>query len=207
MKLNIENHLRQRLRDQPRLAGQDLRLPKIVLDPSKVKAVMINEVVPPDPNDDFYGNRSVSAYMESAIRLFRNAGIPITEIGDILKMGIYLTNAVKTPKTGYDIERQIIQQHASILEWELDLFPNLAVIALMGDVAKKSFNGIAKKKTGKNAIPAGSTYKLRAEEFHCGRIRILPSYIMTGKNLLIEKSKSTMVSDDIRRMKRLITGD
>lgn len=33
-----------------------------------------------------------------------------------------------------------------------------------------------------------------------GDIRLFPSYIMTGKNLQIERSKRTMIAEDISQM-------
>lgn len=60
-------------------------------------------------------------------------------------MGIYITNAVKTPKTEYAIARSTIEDSLPYLEKELALFPNKKVIMLMGDVAKKAFNMITKK--------------------------------------------------------------
>ncbi len=74
----------------------------------------------------------------------------------------------------------------------------------MGDVARKAFNMITKKATGKNAIPAVSTYKLRNSELYYKGIRIMPSYIMTGGNILIEKSKVTMATEDIAAMSAMI---
>ena len=59
---------------------------------------------------------------------------------------------------------------------------------------------IAKKATGKNAVPAVSTYKLRNSEIYYKGIRVMPSYIMTGGNILIEKSKVTMAAEDIAAM-------
>ena len=85
------------------------------------------------------------------------------------------------------------------------MFPNVKVIMLMGDVAKKAFNMISKKVTKKNAVPSVSTYKLRNTEILYNGIRIIPSYIMTGQNILIEKSKFEMSSEDIATMYRLIT--
>lgn len=35
-------------------------------------------------------------------------------------------------------------------------------------------------------------------------LRIFPSYIMTGRNLLIEKSKTAMAAEDIRAMLEFI---
>ena len=74
----------------------------------------------------------------------------------------------------------------------------------MGDVAKKAFNMITKKSTKKNIIPAVSTYKLRNREIYYEGIRVMPSYIMTGKNILIEKSKATMATEDIAAMLKII---
>lgn len=71
-------------------------------------------------------------------------------------------------------------------------------------MSKKAFNMIAKKSTKRNCIPSGSTYKIRENEFYYGNLRVFPSYIMTGGNILIEKSKCTMISDDIQRMIKLI---
>ena len=42
-------------------------------------------------------------------------------------------------------------------------------------------------------------------EYYWHAVRVFPSYIMTGGNILIEKSKCEMIADDIRRMMRLLT--
>ena len=173
------------------------------IDPGMIRAVMINEVVPNDPQQDFYGSEN-SAYQRSAVTLFQQAGVAAKTSTELLSLGIYLTNAVKFPKTGYKVDTARIEQSLPLLEEELALFPNLRVIMLMGDVAKKSFNMIAKKATGKNCIPSGATYRLRNSEFYFGTTRVIPSYIMTGGNLLIEKSKFAMIVDDITKMMELL---
>ncbi len=175
----------------------------IEIDPFTIKTVMINEVVPSDPLQDFYG-ASDADYMKTTIPLFQGAGTEVSSIQDILQMGIYITNAVKTPKTEYAIDKSSIENSLPYLEAELSLLPNIKVIMLMGDVAKKAFNMITKKSTKKNAIPAVSTYKLRNSEIYYEGIRIMPSYIMTGGNILIEKSKVTMATEDIATMLEII---
>lgn len=178
-------------------------LNNIDIDPLTIKAIMINEVVPSDPSQDFYGTPDAD-YLKTTIPLLQGAGADVTSIQDILKMGIYITNAVKTPKTEYAIDKSSIENSLSYLEAEISLFPNIMVIMLMGDVAKKSFNMIAKKTTKKNVIPAVSTYKLRNSEIYYNGIRVMPSYIMTGGNILIEKSKVTMATEDIATMLKII---
>ena len=196
--MNIKSELQQLCGDT-----QNLRLNDVNIEPETIRAIMINEVVPSCPEEDFYGKPD-SAYMSTTIPLFRKAGIEVNSIQDILDHGIYITNAVKTPKSEYAVSKDSIEDSLPYLEKELALFPNVKVIMLMGDVAKKAFNMICKKATKKNAVPSISTYKLRNTEiFHKG-IRIIPSYIMTGQNILIEKSKFEMASKDIETMYRLI---
>ena len=175
----------------------------VEVNPKMIQAVMINEIVPADPEDDFYGGTE-AAYLSTTIPLFQKAGIQVKTIQNILDRGIYITNAVKMPKTEYTVAKESIEKSLPYLERELALFPNVKVIMLMGDVAKKAFNMISKKETRKNAVPSISTYKLRSSEIFYNGIRIIPSYIMTGKNLLIEKSKFEMASEDIAAMYKLI---
>ena len=183
--------------------ANDIYLNNIEIDPLTVKAIMINEVVPSDALQDFYGVPDAD-YLKTTIPLFQGAGAEVKSIQDILQMGIYITNAVKTPKTKYAIEKNSIQDSLPYLEAELSLFPNVKVIMLMGDVAKKAFNMITKKATKKNVVPTVSTYKLRTTEIYYKGIRVMPSYIMTGGNILIEKSKVAMATEDIATMLEII---
>lgn len=196
--MNIKSELQQLCGDT-----QNLRLNDANIEPETIQAIMINEVVPSCPEDDFYGKPD-SAYMSTTIPMFRKAGIEIGSVQDILNNGIYITNAVKTPKSEYAVSKESIEDSLPYLEKELALFPNVKVIMLMGDVAKKAFNMICKKATKKNAVPSISTYKLRNTEIFYNGIRIMSSYIMTGQNILIEKSKFEMASKDIETMYRLI---
>ena len=184
--------------------ASDIYLNDIDIDPLTIKAIMINEVVPSDPVQDFYGAPDAD-YLKTTIPLLQGAGTAVSSIQDILQLGIYITNAVKAPKTEYVIDKSSIENSLPYLEAELSLFPNIKVIMLMGDVAKKAFNMITKKATKKNAIPAVSTYKLRSSEIYYKGIRVMPSYIMTGGNILIEQSQVTMATEDIAAMLNIIT--
>ena len=180
-----------------------MQFSNVDIQPEKIRAAMINEVVPGDSEQDFYGGGR-TAYLETTIPLFQKAGACADTINDIIDLGVYITNAVKVPKSEYAISRDQIESSLPFLEKELSLFPDLKVIMLMGDVAKKAFNLISKKNSGKNTIPAISTYKMRNSEFYYKGIRIMPSYIMTGQNILIEKSKFQMASEDIANMLEII---
>ena len=172
------------------------QIPNLDIDPNKIKIVMISEVSPLDPKDYFYslGN---PFYMETTKQAFNDAGYPINSINDIINLGVYITTAVKCAKTGTSISIDTIKECSFILEEELKLFPNAVAYLLLGDVAIKSFNYISKRNTNKLAISKGSTYKLRSQSFYYEDKRIFPSYIITGKNFLIEKSKRKMIAEDI----------
>ena len=196
--MNIKQTIEAQLGSQPHI-----HLNNIDIDPASIRAIMVNEIVPDDPTQDFYGT-SGEQYLSTTIPLFQKAGLPVETVEDILHMGIYLTNAVKTPKDGYTVEKASMEESLPYLEKELSLFPHVQVIMLMGDVAKKMVNQIARKTTKRNPIPSGATYKLRAQAFYWGQIRVMPSYIMTGGNILIEKSKVAMAAEDIATMAALI---
>ena len=196
--MNIQNELEAKVG-----ISNSIYLNNIEIDPLTIKAIMINEVVPSDALQDFYGVPDAD-YLKTTIPLFQGAGAEVKSIQDILQMGIYITNAVKTPKTKYAIEKNSIQDSLPYLEAELSLFPNAKVIMLMGDVAKKAFNMITKKATKKNVVPTVSTYKLRTTEIYYKGIRVMPSYIMTGGHILIEKSKVAMATEDIATMLEII---
>jgi uracil-DNA glycosylase len=189
---------------QSGLSAELLQLPDCDIDLTKIKIILISEVPPADPSEGFFGMAEKPDYIKTAIGLFAAAGINISGIQDILDLGIYITTAVKSPKTGYTVDPEIIKAHLPILEAELALFPNLRAIGLMGDVAKKAVNMIAKVRTKKNVIPSGATGRLRHNEYYWDAVRVFPSYIMTGKNLLIEPFKRDCVADDIRRMMEMI---
>jgi len=182
------------------LDAKVLQLPDCELDPAKIRVVMISEVPPKNPKDGFYSADAGADYMKTARGLFEAGGAPIQTIGDILAKDIYVTTAVKSPKDGYTVDPETLAAHLPLLEAELALFPNLRVVMLMGDVAKKAFNTVAKTGTRRNVIPSGATGGLRHREFFWNNIRVFPSYIMTGKNLLIEPFKRDCVTEDIRRM-------
>ena len=129
--MNIKSQLQQLCGDT-----KSLRINDINIEPEMIRAIMINEVVPVDSDDDFYGKPD-AAYMSTTIPLFRKAGIEVNSIQDILNLGIYITNAVKTPKSEHTVSKESIEESLPYLEKELELFPNLQIVMLMGDVAKK----------------------------------------------------------------------
>lgn len=172
-------------------------IPRADIDPEMMRMLMISEVPPLDAKNDFYAPGN-PFYMQTTLQAFRDAGVEVSSMDEILKMGIYITTAVKCGKTGYSVPSAAIKNCVSILDKEIQLFPGIRVVILNGDVAIKSFNIIAELHHGNRVIPRESTYKIRKGTYTYGDIRVFPSYILTGRNFLIEKSKRRMIAEDIR---------
>lgn len=202
--MDIKPYLTQAAKDHA-IDPAPLQLPSCTIDSAKIKTIMISEVPPQDPAEGFYSNAPQPDYMRSTLGLFEKAGVRVKSMCDILDLGIYITTAVKAPKTEYTVPTATIKAQLPILQAEIALFKNLKAIMLMGDVAKKAVNMITKAEMKRNVIPPESTYKVRGNEYYWNSVRVFPSYIITGGNILIEKSKCEMVVDDIRRMMALIS--
>ncbi len=123
---------------------------------------------------------------------------------DYLSHGIYLTTALKCTKKDYLVSSKTIENCSYLLEKEIDQFPNVKVMMLMGDFAIKAVNFIWKRKYNERVIPAGSTYKIRGEKFESRGIRFFPSYTQTGDSFGIEKSKVEMIIEDTKKAMELI---
>ena len=180
---------------------QDVRhesyiVPGIVIKPEVISIMMISESSPADPGDYYY-TQGNSLFQKTTVQAFNDAGASVSSIGDILNLGVYLTTAVKCGKTDYAIQTGTIKSCSLLLEKELDSFPNLKVLMLMGDVAIKAVNEIARRAGEKRVIPAGSTYKIRGQEYNFKGIRAFPSYLQAGPSFFIEKSKRRMIAEDI----------
>ena len=102
--MNIKQTLEAQFGPLPRLQLND-----VDIDPSAIRAIMINEVVPADPEQDFYG-ASGEEYLSTTIPLFQQAGLDVHSIQDILGIGIYITNAVKTPKSTYTVDKSAMEE-------------------------------------------------------------------------------------------------
>ncbi len=176
---------------------QRYTIPDVEMEPKNIHTIMVSEAPPEDPSDYFYAGDH-PFYMQTTAQAFKDAGIAVSSIRDVLKLGVYVTTAVKCGKTGYALAPETIESCSGILQKEVGLFPSVGSILLMGDTAIKSMNCIAKRESGKRIIPAGPTYKLRKEQYLYKNLRVFPSYLQTGRSYLIEESKRKMISDDIK---------
>jgi hypothetical protein len=178
-------------------------LPVVAIEAENVRMVVIAEAAPKQVQDGFYESGS-PLFAETTLLAFGDAGLQVSSIDELLAMGVYLTTAVKCGKTEYNIKTSTIKTCSQILGDELAQFPNLAVIMLMGDVAIKSLNYIARRNDHPRVIPAGPTYKIRGEKYLYNDIRVFPSYLQAGPAFFIEKSKRRMIAEDLSSAIRII---
>lgn len=173
-------------------------VPDIEVNPPRIKVVMISEAAPAEKRDYYYDSSGDSVFQRTTVQAFNDAGFKATSVLDLVDKGVYFTTAVKCGKTGYSIGAATIRECSRILENELAVFPDARVYMLMGDVAIKALNFISKRGLGRNAIPSGSTYKIRKGEYFYKEKRAYPSYLQAGPAFFIEKSKRRMIAEDIR---------
>ncbi len=178
-------------------------VPGVDLNPDDISIVLISEAAPPDASDFYYAPGD-PLFQQTTVQAFIDAGADVSSIEEILKLGVYLTTAVKCGKTGHGIKAATIKECSQILERELAFFPNVKAFLLMGDVAIKAINYISGRAAEGRVIPAGSTYKIRGQEYHFRGRRAFPSYLQAGPSFFIEKSKRRMIVEDIAEAMRLL---
>lgn len=171
-------------------------VPSVEVDPAEVSIVLISESAPAELTDHYDAGEE-ALFARTTVLAFQDAGAQVASLQDVRDLGVYLTTAVKCGKTGYGIATDTIQRCSLLLEQELALFPNVQVLLLMGDVAIRAVNYIARRNKEPRVIPAGSTYKIRGPEFYFRGRRAFPSYLQAGPSFGIEKSKRQMIAQDI----------
>jgi hypothetical protein len=178
-------------------------IPNIDLNPDDVAIILISEAAPENSKDYYYAEGD-PLFQKTTVQAFKDAGVNVSSIRDLLERGVYLTTAVKCGKERYTIKANTIKECSLILEKELDLFPKVEVFMLMGDVAIRAVNYISKRAGDGLVIPAGSTYKIRGKEYFFRGKRAFPSYLQAGPSFVIEKSKRRMITEDITEAFKII---
>ena len=173
-------------------------IPPVDVKPERVSILMVSEAAPPNPADYYYAEGN-PLFQQTTVQAFKDAGVDVSTIGEVMELGVYLTTAVKCGKTAYNIESSPVKECSKLLERELALFPHTKAYLLMGDVAINALNQIARRNNEPRVIPSGSTYKIRGQAYFFGGTRVFPSYLQAGPSFFIEKSKRRMIAEDIAK--------
>lgn len=171
-----------------------------------IRMILISEAMPHSLND-YFDSEGTPTFIANTNFFFNKLGFDFKSYEDYLKNGIYLTTALKCQKKDYLVKSETIEKCSHILEQELNRFINAKVILLMGDFAIRAINYIWKRKYNERVIPAGSTYKLRRDDYISHGIQFLPSYTQTGESFGIEKSKLRMIEEDIGKAIKMLAKD
>jgi hypothetical protein len=172
------------------------RVPDVELEPEEISIIMISEAAPPDPADYYYAGGD-SLFERTTLQAFHDAGFEAQSFKELIDRGVYFTTAVKCGKVDYGLKSATVDNCSRVLEQELALFPNAEVYLLMGDVAIRAVNAIARRAGEGRVIPAGSTYKIRGGEYEFHGKRVIPSYLQAGPAYFIERSKRQVIAEDI----------
>ena len=187
----------------PDVRHEGYLVPASDVDPERISVVLISEAAAADPADDYYAPGD-PLFQRTTVEAFRLAGAQVASVQDILDLGVYLTTAVKCAKISYNVSAKTIGCCSQLLEAELALFPRARALLLMGDVAIKAVNAIARRVGEPRPVPAGSTYKLRGQPYTFRGMRVFPSYLQAGPAFFIEASKRRMIAEDIAQALRLV---
>ena len=183
---------------------QGFMVPDSEIDLEQVKIVLISEASAVRIEDNYYMSGD-PLFHQTTLLAFKDGGAAVSSFQDISDMGIYMTNAVKCAKLSYGIKSDTIGECSRLLEKELSLFSHLKALLLMGDVAIKGLNTIAKRNGLPRIVPAGSTYKIRGGDYRFQGIPVFPSYLQAGPSFFIEKSKRKMIAEDIAKALQLVS--
>ena len=137
-------------------------VPGINLKPEAISIVMVSESSPENPADYYYAKGN-PLFQQTTVQAFNDAGCNVASVKDIVARGVYLTTPVKCGKTAYGVRSETIRECSCLLEKELALFPNVRVLMLMGDVAIKALNFIARRAGQKRVIPGAPPTKFAAK--------------------------------------------
>lgn len=171
-------------------------VPAAEVDPERVRVVLIAETAAPQAADNCYQGPT-ALYEATTLAALASAGLRAAALAELLEHGIYCTTAVKCGKVGYGVPTAAINACSRLLEQELAPFEGVRAYLLMGDVAIKAANAIARRAGQPRPIPAGATYRIRGGEYWFVGARAFPSYLQAGPSYGIEKSKVAMIAEDI----------
>lgn len=175
---------------------ESYHVPAVELDLMSVRVMLIGDAAPADEADGYYGS-VYGRYAKATVYALRMAGAAVATIDEIAALGVYMTTAVKCSKMAYAIQRVTVTECSRMLEQEIDLFPNLKAILLMGDVAVQALNRIARRRGYERFIPLGTTEQIRGGDYTCRGKRVFPTFLHTDPVVIADARKRAMIAEDI----------
>jgi uracil-DNA glycosylase len=171
-------------------------VPEIEVDAGTISILMVSEAAPAHVEDWYYAGPD-ALFAETTVEAFRDAGEDVSSVSEVLDLGVCLTTAGKCGRTGYGVATETVTTCSHLLEVELFQFPSARALMLMGDVAIKAVNAIARRSGEPRVVPAGATYRLRGGDYAFRGMKVFPSYVQAGPSFYIERRKREMIAEDI----------
>ncbi len=130
-------------------------------------------------------------------RSLSDAGFAVASMDDLLASGVYCTTAVKCAKLQYAISAGTVKACSALLEKELVPFRNVRAWLLMGDTAISAVQRDREARRGPPRHSRGIDVQTPERVVLLPGARAFPSYLQAGPGFYIEKSKRSMIADDI----------
>jgi hypothetical protein len=80
-------------------------VPDIEVNPDHISIAVISEAAPANPSDYYY-ERGNPLFQQTTLQAFKDAGVNVSSIRDLVDFGVYFTTTVKCGKTGYSKVQQ-----------------------------------------------------------------------------------------------------
>ena len=109
-------------------------VPYADIDPARVSILLISEVAPADPADYYYAGEN-ALFAQTTVLAFRDAGVEVQSVQDILDLGLFLTTAVKCAKTGSGPEASSCRTSSP---WERSTRPATGLLLPIGPAPRRS---------------------------------------------------------------------
>ena len=176
--------------------------PNINLKPNSVSVVMIAEAAPANSADYFYA-KGEPLFAQTTLLAFNDAGANVQSVNLISALGVDPTTAVKWARRAIVSALALLKNVRACSNKNLLLFPNVRAFLLMGDVAIKGVNYIAKR-AGRAARDSGGIDLQDSRWQICVSRRARVSIGTASLVFFVEKSKRKMIAQDIASALKLI---
>lgn len=173
--------------------------------PETIRVLMVTDAYPEDDRSHYVHSDPCTVAWQNTQRIFAEAGVGVSSFQGLLDRGVLMEPCLEFVKPARISPWHIRSGAVRIAEW-IGGLPNLRAVALMGDVAIRCFNEMARPRlaSGRRLIPADYTYRVRGDQYLLGPLQIFPTYLHTCESFNGERAKQRALAADMERLVRHI---
>jgi hypothetical protein len=162
---------------------------------------MLTDTLPEEPHEHYIYSDPANVAWQNTRSLFAEAGVTVRSYQDLLDQGVLMDPCLDLIRPGRISPWHIRYGAVRISEW-LTRLPQLRAIGLMGDVAIRCFNEMARPRwaSARRLLPGDANYRMQGNRFFLGRIEVFPTYLHTSATFPLERAKQKALADDMERL-------